>query len=87
VTAILYREELRAMMRVRFAWLGAGVVLLALGGVAAAATQDAWVDGYGIIAYFLVPLAFVPLAVRRQDLDTFEERLVGLLVSREAALD
>src|SRR5205823_1891024 len=37
-------------------------VLLALGGVAAAATQDSWVDGYGIIAYFLVPLAFIPLA-------------------------
>src|SRR5258708_6456233 len=49
-------------MRGQFAWLGAGVVLLALGGVAAAATQDTWVDGYGIIAYFLVPLAFIPLA-------------------------
>ena len=49
-------------MRGRFAWLGAAVVLLALGGLAAAATQDTWVDGYGIIAYFLVPLAFVPLA-------------------------
>src|SRR5258705_5799062 len=49
-------------MRGQFAWLGAGVVLLALGGVAAAATQDSWVDGYGIIAYFLVPLAFIPLA-------------------------
>ena len=60
--ATLYREELRATMRGHFAWLGAGVVLLALGGVAAAATQDTWVDGYGIIAYFLVPLAFVPLA-------------------------
>ena len=58
----LYREELFATMRGRFAWLGAGVVLLALGGVAAAATQDTWVDGYGIIAYFLVPLAFIPLA-------------------------
>jgi ABC-type transport system involved in multi-copper enzyme maturation permease subunit len=58
----LYREELRATMRGHFAWLGAGVVLLALGGVAAAATQDSWVDGYGIIAYFLVPLAFIPLA-------------------------
>jgi hypothetical protein len=57
----LYREELAATMRGRFAWLGAGVVLLALGGVAAAATQDSWVDGYGIIAYFLVPLAFIPL--------------------------
>jgi ABC-type transport system involved in multi-copper enzyme maturation permease subunit len=62
VIATLYREELRATMRGRFAWLGAGVVLLALGGVAAAATQDTWVDGYGIIAYFLVPLVFIPLA-------------------------
>jgi ABC-type transport system involved in multi-copper enzyme maturation permease subunit len=62
VIATLYREELRATMRGHFAWLGAGVVLLALGGVAAAATQDTWVDGYGIIAYFLAPLAFVPLA-------------------------
>ncbi len=58
----LYREELQATMRGHFTWLGAGVVLLALGGVAAAATQDSWVDGYGIIAYFLVPLAFIPLA-------------------------
>src|SRR5438105_1181079 len=62
VITTLYREELAATMRGRFAWLGAGVVLLALGGVAAAATQDSWVDGYGIIAYFLVPLAFIPLA-------------------------
>src|SRR5262245_5318752 len=62
VIGTLYCEELRATMRGHFAWLGAGVVLLALGGVAAAATQDTWVDGYGIIAYFLVPLAFVPLA-------------------------
>jgi hypothetical protein len=53
------------MMPGRFAWLGAGVVLLALGGVAAVATQDTWVDGYGIIAYLLVPLAFIPLAARR----------------------
>ena len=60
--ATLYKEELQATMRGHFAWLGAGVVLLALGGVAAAATQDSWVDGYGIIAYFLVPLAFIPLA-------------------------
>src|SRR4029077_5460748 len=58
----LYREELQATMRGHFAWLGAGVVLLALCGGAAAATQDSWVDGYGIIAYFLVPLAFLPLA-------------------------
>jgi ABC-type multidrug transport system permease subunit len=62
VIGTLYREELASTMRGRFAWLGAGVVLLALAGVAAAATQDSWVDGYGIIAYFLVPLAFIPLA-------------------------
>src|ERR1700684_3468588 len=43
----LYVEELRATMRGRFALVGAGVTLL--------------VAGCGIIAYFLVPLAFVPL--------------------------
>src|ERR1700693_5730528 len=58
----LYVEELRATMRGRFALLGAGVILLAVGCVATVRTQDTWVDGYGIIAYFLVPLAFVPLA-------------------------
>jgi ABC-type transport system involved in multi-copper enzyme maturation permease subunit len=59
---ILYIEELKATMRGRFAWLGAAVVLLAVGGLAAVGTQDTWLDGYGIIAYFLVPLAFVPFA-------------------------
>jgi ABC-type transport system involved in multi-copper enzyme maturation permease subunit len=49
-------------MRGRFAWIGAGAILLAVGGMATAATQDTWLDGYGIIAYGLVPLAFVPLA-------------------------
>jgi hypothetical protein len=49
-------------MRGRFAWLGAAVVLLAVGCVATVGTQDNWLDGYGVIAYFLVPLAFVPLA-------------------------
>ena len=59
----LYVEELKAAMRGRFAWLGAGVVLLAIGGVATVGTQDTWLlDGYGIIAYFLVPLAFLPFA-------------------------
>ncbi|HEY6466314.1 MAG TPA: hypothetical protein VIY69_10010 [Candidatus Acidoferrales bacterium] len=57
----LYIEELKATMRGRFAWLGAGVVLFAVGVVATVGTQDTWLDGYGIIAYFLVPLAFVPL--------------------------
>src|SRR5579871_2753274 len=59
---VLYLEELKALMRGRFAWLGAGVILLAVGGIATVATQDTWLDGYGIIAYFLVPLAFIPLS-------------------------
>jgi ABC-type transport system involved in multi-copper enzyme maturation permease subunit len=58
----LYVEELKATMRGRFAWVGAGVILLAVGGLATVATQDTWLDGYGIIAYSLVPLAFIPLA-------------------------
>lgn len=58
----LYIEELKATMRGRFAWLGAGVILFAVGCVATVGTQDTWLDGYGIIAYFLVPLAFIPLS-------------------------
>ena len=58
----LYVEELKATMRGRFAWLGAAVVLLAVGGLATVATQDTWLDGYGIIAYCLVPIAFIPFA-------------------------
>jgi ABC-type transport system involved in multi-copper enzyme maturation permease subunit len=58
----LYAEELKATMRGRFAWLGAAVVLLAIGGLATAGTQDTWLDGYGIVAYGLVPLGFIPLA-------------------------
>lgn len=58
----LYVEELRATMRGRFALIGAGVILFAVGCVATVGTQDTWLDGYGIIAYFLVPLAFVPLS-------------------------
>src|SRR5580692_7607745 len=58
----LYAEELRAAMRGRFALVGAGVVLLVVGCVATVGTQDTWLDGYGIIAYFLVPLTFIPLA-------------------------
>jgi ABC-type transport system involved in multi-copper enzyme maturation permease subunit len=60
--ATLYKEELKATMRGRFAWLGAAVVLLAIGGLATAGTQDTWLDGYGIVAYGLVPLGFIPLA-------------------------
>ena len=58
----LYIEELKATMRGRFAWLGAGVILFAVGCVATVGTQDTWLDGYGIIAYFLVPLTFIPLS-------------------------
>lgn len=58
----LYVEELRATMRGRFALVGAGVLLFAVGCVATVGTQDTWLDGYGIIAYFLVPLAFIPLS-------------------------
>ena len=49
----LYKEELKAAVRGRFAWLGAAVVLFSIGGLAAIATQDTWLDGYGVIAYFL----------------------------------
>lgn len=56
----LYVEELKAAMRGRFTWLGAGVVLAAVGAAATIGTQDTWLDGYGVIAYFLVPLAFIP---------------------------
>src|ERR1700726_5116588 len=58
----LYVEELKAAMRGRFAWVGAAAILLAVGGLATVGTQDTWLDGYGIIAYFLVPLAFIPFA-------------------------
>ena len=57
----LYKEEMRAALRGRFAWLGAGVVLLCLGVLAAIASQDTWLDGYGVIAYFLAPTTFLPL--------------------------
>src|SRR3977135_4238112 len=58
----IYLEELKATMRGRFAWLGAAVILLAVGGLATVATQDTWLDGDGIIADCLVPLGFIPLA-------------------------
>ncbi|WP_158554742.1 ABC transporter permease [Methylovirgula sp. 4M-Z18] len=58
----LYREELRAVMRGRFAWAGAAIVLFGLGGLSAVATQDSWLDGYGVIGYFLAPICFLPLA-------------------------
>jgi hypothetical protein len=60
--ATLYLEELKASLRGRFAWLGAAVVLLGVGAGATIGTQDTWLDGYGVIAYFLVPLAFIPFA-------------------------
>jgi ABC-type transport system involved in multi-copper enzyme maturation permease subunit len=60
--AALYSEELKATMRGRFAWLGAGVVLLIIGAFATLCTQGGWLQAYGIIAYGLVPLAFIPIA-------------------------
>ncbi|MGA1983873.1 MAG: hypothetical protein ABSG84_15585 [Acidobacteriaceae bacterium] len=60
--ATIYVEELKATMRGRFAWLGAAVILLAVGGLATVAIQGAWLFGYGTIAYGLVPLGFVPIA-------------------------
>jgi hypothetical protein len=60
--ATLYIEEFKATLRGRFAWLGAAVILLAVGGLATVGTQDTWLDGYGIIAYCLVPLGFIPFA-------------------------
>jgi hypothetical protein len=45
---ILYAEELKATMRARFAWLGAAVILLEVGGLATVGTRDTWLDGYQI---------------------------------------
>jgi hypothetical protein len=59
---VLYVEELKATMRGRFAWIGAAVVLLAVGGLATVGTQDTWLDGYGIVAYGIAPLLFIPLS-------------------------
>src|SRR5215469_9298907 len=59
---ILWREELQAVMRGTFVWVGAATILLAVGILAAAGTQDAWLDAYGIIAYGLAPLAFIPIS-------------------------
>ncbi len=59
---MLYKEEMKGVVRGRFAWLGAAVVLLGLGGLAAVASQDTWLDSYGVIAYFLAPITFLPLA-------------------------
>src|ERR1700722_13332460 len=58
----LYVEELKATMRGLFSWLGAAVILFALGGLATASTPEGWLDAYAVIAYLLAPLAFIPLA-------------------------
>ena len=57
----LYVEELKATTRGLFTWLGAAVILMAIGGLAAASTPEGWLDGYAVIAYLLVPLIFIPL--------------------------
>jgi ABC-type transport system involved in multi-copper enzyme maturation permease subunit len=59
----LYIKELKATVRGRFAWIGAAIVLQAVGGLATIGTQDdTWLDGYGIIAFDLLPLGFIPVA-------------------------
>ena len=45
----------------RFALVGTGVILLTVGCVATVGTEGTWLEGYGMIAYFLVPLALVPV--------------------------
>ena len=61
--AVLYVEELKGLMRGRFAWLGAAVVLFAVGALATVGTQDTWLDGViGIVAYGILPLGFIPVA-------------------------
>jgi hypothetical protein len=84
--ATLYAEELKATMRGRFAWLGAAVILLAVGGLAAVGTQDTWLDGYGIIAYGLVPLGFIPMAagmVASPRVNRFVEQVFTAPVNRQ----
>jgi hypothetical protein len=53
---------MRATTRGRFAWIGAAVAHRGHATDGLQHTQDSWLYGYGIIACFLVPLAFVPLA-------------------------
>src|SRR6202521_3180301 len=57
----LYVEELKATMRGLFTWLGAAVILFALGGLATASSPEGWLDAYAVIAYLLAPLTFIPL--------------------------
>ena len=54
--ATIYVEELKATMRGRFAWLGAAVILLAVGGLATVAIQ-----GRGCLATASSPTASIPL--------------------------
>jgi ABC-type transport system involved in multi-copper enzyme maturation permease subunit len=56
------RDPLRGRTEGHHARLAAAVVLLAIGRLATVGTQDTWLDGYGIVAYGLVPLAFIPFA-------------------------
>jgi hypothetical protein len=57
----LYVEELKATMRGLFTWLGAAVILFALGGLATASSPEGWLDAYAVIAYLLAPLTFIPM--------------------------
>jgi hypothetical protein len=42
----LYVEELKALTRGHYAWLGAGVVLLAIAALATVGTQDTWLGSW-----------------------------------------
>ena len=39
---------------------------MAVGAAATIGTQDMRLDGYGVVAYFLVPLAYIPLGRGRR---------------------
>ena len=43
-------------------WRDPRWIVLVLGVLATVGTQDAWLDGYGIVAYGIGPLMFIPLS-------------------------
>ncbi len=64
--ATLYVEELKATMRGRFAWLGAGVFSSRSAAWRPWARRTRGSMATASSRYFLVPLAFIPLAGRRR---------------------
>src|SRR5262249_28293398 len=106
----LYREEFKAATRGRFAALGAGVVLLLIGGLATVSSQETWKllgdlaarDGVTMfpsshdaqeVRSWCTEISVIakgrlvftgPTNELGDDLDSFEENLIGLL-TRAAA--